>query len=109
MEAVPPTYLRVLIEIPNVQTSHAVDGGKDGRMNGRPGDIVHIVAVVFERVQRLVLLDAPQFQRPVDRRGEKQVRKINGPVRIVTIQAADRSLVTFVSIDYAGSRSVTAR
>lgn len=49
-------YLGLVVEIPQVQVAHTVHAGKQGRVCGRPHDIVHVVRVVLKRVQRLVVL-----------------------------------------------------
>ena len=49
-------YLNVVVQIPDVQSSHAVDSGEERRMDGRPLGVVHVVREVFKRVQRPILL-----------------------------------------------------
>ena len=43
-------YLNVVVQIPDVQSSHAVDSGEERRVNGRPLRVVHVVREVFKRV-----------------------------------------------------------
>lgn len=50
------THLSVIVEVPQVQAAHAIHSSKHGRVHGRPHDIIHIIGVVFKRVQRLVVL-----------------------------------------------------
>jgi len=59
-------HLGVLVEVPQVKPASAVDSRKEGWVDWGPGGVVHVVAVVFERVQGLVLLQTPQFDCPVD-------------------------------------------
>lgn len=50
------THLSVVVEVPQVQAAHAIHGGEESGMHGRPHDVIDIVCVVLERVQRLVVL-----------------------------------------------------
>ena len=43
-------YLNVVVQIPDVQSSHAVNSGEERRVNGRPLRVVHVVREVFKRV-----------------------------------------------------------
>jgi len=52
-------YLGVLVEVPEVQSTHAVHAGKQGRVDGRPLHVVHIVTVVLKRVDVLLVLQIP--------------------------------------------------
>lgn len=51
-----PAYLCVIIEIPQIQPSHAIHTGKQGWVGGWPHNIVNIVWIIFKWVQRLVIL-----------------------------------------------------
>lgn len=57
------THLSVIVEVPQVQAAHAIHGSKHGRVHGRPHDIIHIIGVVFKRVQRLVVLKERRKKR----------------------------------------------
>lgn len=57
------SHLSVVVEVPEVKAAHAVHGGKHGRMHGRPHDVIDIVRVVFEGVQRLVVLEGRKRER----------------------------------------------
>ena len=49
-------HLSVVVEVPQVEVTHSVNAGKQCRMGGGPHDVVHIVRVVLEGVQRLIVL-----------------------------------------------------
>jgi len=51
-----PGYLGVLVKVPEVQSAHAVHAGKQGRVDGRPLHVVHVVTVVLKRVDVLLVL-----------------------------------------------------
>lgn len=59
-------HLRILIQIPQIQPTGIIDSGEQRRVRRRPSDVVDIVAVVLERVERLVLFQAPEFDSPVE-------------------------------------------
>lgn len=64
-------YFGVLIQIPQIQSARIVDGSEERGMSRRPRYVVHVVAVVLERIQGFVLLETPELDRPVDGRGEE--------------------------------------
>jgi hypothetical protein len=55
-------------------------------MNGRPSDVIDVIAVVLERVKRPVLLQAPELDGPIDGRREEEVAKVNGAEAVVGAQ-----------------------
>jgi len=46
------TYLRVRVQIPQVEFTRPVSGTEYRRMEGVPLDIVHVIVCLFERVNR---------------------------------------------------------
>lgn len=51
------THLSVIVEVPQVQTTHPIHGGKESRMHRGPTDIIDIVCIILKRVQWLVVLE----------------------------------------------------
>lgn len=49
-------YLRVIVEVPQVDASKSVHTGEESGMYRRPHDIINIIGVILKRVQRLVIL-----------------------------------------------------
>ena len=49
-------YLCLVVEVPEVEPAHAVDAGEERGVDGRPLHAVHVVAVVLERVDELLVL-----------------------------------------------------
>ena len=49
-------YLSVVVEVPQVKMAHSIHTRKQRRVSGRPHDVVDVIRVVLERVQRLVVL-----------------------------------------------------
>ena len=76
-------------------------------MYRRPLDVVHVIAVVLERMQRPVLLHVPQLHRPIKRRREEVGRELDLPRHRVTIDAGHRSLVPLEHVGDAGLAAVT--
>ena len=71
-------------------------------MNWRPSDIIDIVTVVFEGVERSVLFQAPQLDGPIDGGGEEQVSEVHCTKAVVSTQAGHGcTLVTFEMIKNA--------
>lgn len=60
------THLGVVVEVPQVQVSHAVHAGEQGGVSGRPHHVVHVVRAVLERVQRLVVLRDGETEQDTD-------------------------------------------
>ena len=50
-------YLCVVIEVPQIQATHAVYGGEQCWVDGWPASVIHIVIVVLKRVQGTILLE----------------------------------------------------
>ena len=96
------SYLDIGIEIPQIDPSHTVDGGEQCRVNWRPLHVVHVIAVVLERMQRPIFLHVPQLHRPIKRRREEVGRELDLPRHRVTIDAGHRSLVPFEHVGDAG-------
>ena len=71
-------------------------------MNWWPGDIIDIVSIVLERVERPVLFQAPQLDGPIDGGGEEQVAEVHSTQAVVSAQAGyGCTLVTFKMIQYS--------
>lgn len=49
-------YLRVIVEVPQVEVAHPVDAGEQCGIGGGPHDVVHVVGAVLEGVQWFVAL-----------------------------------------------------
>lgn len=77
-------------------------------MRRRPSDVVDVVAIVLERVQWLVLLEAPELDRPVEGRREEQMGEVYSALYRVRANAGDRSLMTLVRFCQSGAATVTA-
>lgn len=71
-------HLGVVVEVPEVQAAHAVHGGEHGGVHGRPRDVVDIVGVVLEGVQRLVVLRGRESRRKESREGNGKDRGKEG-------------------------------
>ena len=84
--------LRVRVEVPEVEAAGAVDGGEEGGVLRRPGHVVHVVAVVLEGVERPVLLEAPQLDRPVHGGGQEEVAEVDGAGGRVRVQPGHGTL-----------------
>lgn len=56
-------HLRVVVQVPQIQTTHAVHGGEERGVHGRPHHVVDVVCVILKRVQRLVLLRGTQNEK----------------------------------------------
>lgn len=48
--------LCVVVEIPEVQATIPIHSSKERWMHWRPHDIIHIVCIVFKRIEVLVML-----------------------------------------------------
>lgn len=51
-----PRDLGVIIEVPQVQMANSIHTSKEGRVNRRPHHVIHVVRVILERVERLIIL-----------------------------------------------------
>lgn len=56
-------HLSVVVQVPQIQTTHAVHGGKERGVHGRPHHVVDVVRVILKGVQRLVLLRETQNEK----------------------------------------------
>lgn len=82
-------YLRIKVQIPYIKLSQPIYTGPNSRMTGMPLDIIHIIIRLLKRINRRKqmtrsrrfsqTLRPPQFDRPVHRTCQKQIRKIHRP------------------------------
>lgn len=113
--------LCVIVEVPQVDASQSVHTRKEGGMYRRPHDIINIIRVILKRVQRLVILQqrernavsweihewqcsecawmicylvAPEFDGPIKRGGQEEMREIYQPSRSVTVNACDWTMMS---------------
>lgn len=114
-------HLCVIVEVPQVDASESVHTGEESGVHRRPHDIIHIIRVVLERVQRLVTLQqrethsqptdswmtalwnkcswtlcylgAPEFNGPIKWGGQEEMREIYGSCRCVTVNACDWTMM----------------
>lgn len=49
-------YLRVVVQVPQVEVTDSVHTRKQSWVDGRPHDVIHVIRAVFKRVQRLIVL-----------------------------------------------------
>ena len=101
------SHLCVIVEIPEVKATHAVHAGEEGRVDGRPAYVVHIVTVILERVQRTILLNAPQLHRPIKRRREEIRREVDLSRYGVAVDSRNGTLVTLEHVRDPGLAAMT--
>ena len=76
-------------------------------MRRRPGDVVDIVTVVLERVERLVFFQTPEFDGPVKGGREEQMGEIYSTLHRVCANASDWPLMTFVRFCQPGAAAMS--
>lgn len=76
-------------------------------MRRRPSDVIDVVAVVLERIERLVLFQAPEFDGPVDGGCQEEMGEVYSALHRVRANAGDRSLVTLVRFRQSGTATMS--
>ncbi len=56
-------HLSVVVQVPQIQTTHAVHAGEERGVHGGPHHIVDVICVILKGVQRLVLLRGTQHEK----------------------------------------------